>query len=81
MHGLASCSDLCTFYCCYQSVAGAWGGRDFSKVESPVSCGHRTGLEMGVEIDKWAGHVTREKLSLINDLPRACPEPAYIFNH
>lgn len=57
------------------------GGRDFSKVESPVSCGHRTGIEMGVETDKWAGHVTREKLSLINDLPRACPEPAYIFNH
>lgn len=36
------------------------GGRDFSKVESPVSCDHRTGLEMGVETDKWQG-MLREK--------------------
>lgn len=43
--------------------------------------GHSTGLGMGVEIDKWAGHVTRERFSLINDLPRACLEPVYIFNH
>lgn len=44
-------------------------------------CGHSTGLGMGVETDKWAGHVTRERLSLINDLPRACLETVYIFNH
>jgi hypothetical protein len=55
--------------------------RDFVKVESPVSCGHQTGLGMGVEVDKWAGPVTRGRLSLINDLPRACPGPVYIFNH
>lgn len=44
-------------------------------------CGHGTGLGMGVEIDKWAEHVTRERLFLINDLPRACLETVYIFNH
>lgn len=72
---------ICVHFIIVIRVGQVSGGRDFSKVESPVSCDHRTGLEMGVETDKWAGHVTRERLSLINDLPRARPEPVYIFNH
>lgn len=44
-------------------------------------CGHGTGLGMGVATDQWAGHAKRERLSLINDLPRACLETVYIFNH